>query len=56
MLALQSAFVAYVIPVKRLSIVFGVIFGHFIFKEKHIKERFIGAAIMLIGIFLIAMA
>ena len=38
MFALKLTLVAYVISVKRMSIVFSVIFGYFIFKEKNIKD------------------
>ena len=54
-IAMSMALVAYVISIKRTSSVMSVAFGHFIFGEKNAKERLIGAAIMLLGVFLIAM-
>jgi drug/metabolite transporter (DMT)-like permease len=45
---------AYMISVKRLSVVFGVIYGRLIFKEKNIAFRFSGALLMVIGTILIA--
>jgi len=44
---------AYMISVKRTSLIFGVIFGALFFKEEKIKERLIGALIMFCGVFLI---
>lgn len=46
---------AYFISVKRVSILFNVLWGRFIFQEDHIRERFIGAAIMVAGVILIAL-
>ncbi len=54
MTAINLTLVAYVISVKRTGIIFGVLFGHFIFKEKGVKERLLGAAIMVLGVVLIA--
>jgi drug/metabolite transporter (DMT)-like permease len=48
--------VAYVISVKRLSILFGVLIGIFIFKEPEMKKRLIGAIIAVVGIVLIVFA
>lgn len=44
---------AYMISVKRTSLIFGVIFGAILFKEHSIKERFIGVSIMFCGVVLI---
>jgi drug/metabolite transporter (DMT)-like permease len=44
---------AYMLSVKRSSLLIGVIFGAVFFKEKKIKERFLGAGIMMAGIVLI---
>lgn len=44
---------AYMISVKRLSVLFGVVYGGLIFKEKNIIIRFLGAAFMLGGAVLI---
>lgn len=46
--------VSYMISVKRLSILFGVIYGVTIFKESNIKERLLGASIMVSGIIIIS--
>jgi drug/metabolite transporter (DMT)-like permease len=40
---------AYMISVKRLSILFSVITGGALFKEKNIKIRLLGAILMLLG-------
>jgi uncharacterized membrane protein len=45
---------AYMIAVKRTSLLFGVLYGGLWFKEEHIKERLLGAALMLAGVVLIA--
>ncbi|MBI2134448.1 EamA family transporter [Candidatus Woesearchaeota archaeon] len=54
--ALKLALVSYVIAIKRLSIVFGVLFGYFVFKEKDIKGRLSGAVIMALGAALIVIS
>jgi drug/metabolite transporter (DMT)-like permease len=41
------------ISIKRTSSIFSVLYGHFLFKEKNIRERLIGAIIMLVGAALI---
>jgi len=53
MWAIYLTMVAYVISIKRCSVIFSIIFGYFIFKEKGIKERLIGATLMILGVFLI---
>jgi uncharacterized membrane protein len=45
--------VAYVIAIKRTNGMMSVLFGHFFFKEKNIKEKLLGSAIMLAGVLLI---
>ncbi len=45
--------VAYMVSVKRLSILFGVIYGIMVFKETNIKERLLGAIVMVSGIVMI---
>lgn len=49
-IALSMAPVAYMIAVKRLSLVFGVLFGWIVFGET-IRYRLIGAAVMVAGVF-----
>ncbi len=52
--AINLVEVAYMISVKRLSILFGVIYGVTFFKETNIKERLLGATVMVSGIIMIA--
>jgi len=54
--ALTLTLVSYVISIKRTSAIFSVIFGFFIFKEKGIKERLLGAVIMVGGVVLITLS
>lgn len=46
---------SYMISVKRMSVVFGVIYGKFVFKEENIVFRFSGAVLMVIGTLLITL-
>ena len=55
MTAIKLTLVVYVISVKRTSAIMSIIMGCLFLKEKNIKERLFGAAIMLIGVILIAM-
>ena len=55
MQALTLTLVVQVIAIKRTSVLMGVLFGHFIFKEKDIKQRLLGAAIMVLGVFFISL-
>ena len=54
--AFKYALVNYVISAKRASILFSVIFGFMFFKEKNIKERLLGAVIIIIGLIIISFA
>lgn len=54
--ALGMTTAAYMIAIKRLSTVFGIIYGWLIFKERHIKERLLGSAVMISGVVLISLA
>lgn len=45
---------AYMLSVKRSSLLFAVIFGAIFFKEEKIKERLLGASIMMAGVCVIA--
>lgn len=56
MVAINLTLVAYVIAVKRSSALFSVILGKIVLKEKGIKERFLGAGIMVAGVFLITLS
>jgi drug/metabolite transporter (DMT)-like permease len=53
MLAVSLTNVAYMISLKRMSLLFSVIYGSFLFKEEKIMERLAGAIIMITGVFLI---
>jgi len=55
MFAIKIALVAYVISVKRTSVIFSVLFGFLFFREKGIAERLTGAIIMVIGVILIVL-
>ena len=46
---------AYMVSVKRFSVLFGIIYGGLLFKEKNIAIRFCGAAFMLSGAILITL-
>lgn len=54
MWAISLAPAAYMIAVKRLSVLFGVLAGGLFFKEEALLSRLLGAFLMLIGVFLIA--
>ncbi|MCX5717821.1 MAG: DMT family transporter [Nitrospirae bacterium] len=56
MAAMSLTKVAYMISVKRLSLIIGIIYGYFLFREENIKERFLGAVLMLIGFVLVVTA
>lgn len=45
---------AYYISVKRLSVIFDVIFGRFMHREEHFGKRMIGAVLMVAGVVLVA--
>jgi drug/metabolite transporter (DMT)-like permease len=53
MLAISQVAAAYMVSVKRTSLLFGILYGAWWFKEKRISERLFGAVIMLAGVFLI---
>ncbi|MDZ7360790.1 MAG: DMT family transporter [candidate division KSB1 bacterium] len=55
MTAISMALVAYVIAIKRTSAVMSVIGGHLVFKEKGVKERLLGASVMILGVVLISL-
>lgn len=56
MSAIQIGLVPYVIAIKRTSIIMGVLIGGLYFMEKDLKTRMTAAAVMLIGVFLIAVS
>ncbi len=53
MTAISLTKVAYMVSVKRLSLVIAVLYGHFFFKETGIRERLVGTLLMVIGFALI---
>ncbi len=55
-IAMQTANAAYVIAIKRLSLLISVVYGALFFKEEHLGARLLGAAIMALGAMLIALA
>ncbi|MDP4038618.1 MAG: hypothetical protein Q8P54_01450 [bacterium] len=55
MIAIGMTYAAYVIAIKRLSIVFSSLMGWYLFKE-NIKERLIPILLMVTGMFLITLS
>lgn len=53
MIAMSMTKVAYMISVKRLSLLIGVFYGYLFFKESAIRERLLGTVLMLAGFVLI---
>jgi drug/metabolite transporter (DMT)-like permease len=54
-LAIQQVEVAYMIAVKRLSLVFGILYGALLFKEPGLKRRLPAGGLMLAGVVLIVL-
>ena len=52
-IALSLTNVAYMIAVKRLSLLMGIIYGHILFRESGLRERLAGGGLMLAGVVLI---
>ena len=52
-IAISMTQVAYMIAVKRTSLVFSVVYGWLLFKEEKIKERLVGSGLMLAGMVMI---
>jgi len=52
-LAISLVQAAYMISIKRMSLLFGVLYGAFLFREQKITERFTGAVIMAVGVLII---
>lgn len=48
-LSIASIEVPYMISIKRMSLIFSVLYGYIIFKERDIMERLLGSVVMLIG-------
>ncbi len=56
MMAIEMTLASYVIAIKRTGMVVGVALGYFIFKERNLRFRLIGAALMSVGVVVIALA
>ena len=56
MIAISLTKVAYMMSVKRMSIVIGVLYGYLLFREQNIRERMLGACMMFLGFILIVTA
>lgn len=54
-LAVNISEVPYVISVKRMSLLFGIIYGAIWFKETNIMERLIGGIVMIVGVVIITL-
>jgi drug/metabolite transporter (DMT)-like permease len=54
-IAISMVQAAYMISIKRMSLLFGVLYGAWLFREERIMERLTGAVLMLIGAFLIGL-
>ena len=52
-IALSLTNVAYMIAVKRMSLLFGIIYGHFLFREERFRQHFAGGVLMVAGVALI---
>lgn len=55
MVAMSMTQVAYMISVKRMSLIFSVLYGYFLFQENRISERLIGSSMMFTGFLLIVL-
>jgi drug/metabolite transporter (DMT)-like permease len=55
MIALTQTLAVYVIAIKRLGILLSIILGGVIFKEKEMKTRLLGGAIMVLGVLFISL-
>jgi len=55
MVAISMTLVAYLISIKRTSALISVLFGTMLFKEKGLKERALGAIIMILGVLCITL-
>lgn len=53
MLAMSMVKVAYMISVKRTSLLFSIVYGYFLFKEERIANKAVGGVIMFAGFVLI---
>lgn len=51
--ALMMGFVSYTIAIKRIGVLFGVLWGWLFFREKNISKKLLGAGIAAVGVVLI---
>lgn len=56
MLAIASGLVPYVISIKRLNIIFGILIGSLFFREKKLCSRLAAGLLMICGVFLITLS
>lgn len=56
MTAMKLTKVAYMISVKRVSLLIGLFYGYLFFKEENIRSRFTGALLMFIGFLMVVNA
>lgn len=56
MTAMKLTKVAYMVSVKRTSLLIGVLYGYLFFREEGIRERFLGAALMFAGFVMVVTA
>jgi uncharacterized membrane protein len=56
MTAVKTAIVPFVIAIKRMSVLFSALSGFFLFGEKGLRDRLLGALLMVAGVLLIASA
>ncbi len=56
MWAINMATAAYMIAVKRLSLIFSVLYGYFLFGDREIVQRLAGSGLMVLGVFLIVLS
>ena len=53
LLAMSTGLVSYASAVKRLGLVFAILWGWLFFKEKNISKKILGAAVAIVGVLLI---
>lgn len=53
--AVSMANVAYMISIKRLSLIMGSLYGFLLFDERNVRERLVGAMLMFIGFVIIVL-
>ncbi|MEW6601828.1 MAG: DMT family transporter [Nitrospirota bacterium] len=56
MLAMSMTNVAYMISVKRTSLLFSIMYGHFLFREEKMAEKTVGGIIIFAGFLLIVLS